>query len=116
MKDRIRKIRKDVSMNQTEFGSEIGCSQTAVAKYEGGQVVPDKPVRLLICEKFNVSETWLETGEGEPYREGLIPSLVHALRLMPDVQALLEAKLPKVSDATLRKMNDAFRDFIEDLK
>lgn len=116
MKERIRKIRKDLSMNQTEFGLEIGCSQTALAKYEGGQVVPDKPVRLLICQKFNINETWLETGEGEPYREGLIPSLVHALRLMPDVQALLEAKLPKVSDETLRKMNDAFRSFIDDLK
>lgn len=116
MKDRIRKIRKDVNMNQTDFGAEIGATLAAYSKYETGKVIPDKTTRLLICEKFNVSETWLETGEGEPYREGLIPSLVHALRLMPDVKALLEAKLPKVSDATLRKMNDAFRAFIDDLK
>lgn len=116
MKDRIRAIRKNMKMSQTEFGAEIGCSQTAVAKYEGGQVIPDKPVRMLICSKFNVNEEWLETGEGNPYKEGLIPALVHALQSMPDVQALLEAKLPYVSDETFHKMNEAFKRFLDDLK
>ena len=116
MKDRIRKIRKDLNMNQTDFGAAIGCSQTAMAKYEGGQVVPDKPVRLLICEKFNINPDWLETGEGMPYKEGLIPSLVHALSMMPDIRILLEQKLGKVSDETFRKMNDAVRDFLEEIK
>lgn len=116
MKDRIKLIRKDLRMSQTEFGSEIGCSQTAVAKYEGGQVVPDKSIRLLICEKFNVNEQWLETGEGLPYREGLIPGLVHALSIMPDVRAMLEEKLPHVSDESWRKMNEAFKAFLDDLK
>jgi transcriptional regulator with XRE-family HTH domain len=116
MKDRIRQIRKYIGLSQTEFGVEIGCSQTAVAKYEGGQVIPDKPVRLLICQKFNVNETWLETGEGDPYKEGLIPCLVHALQQMPDVQAMLEAKLPKVSDDTFRRMNDAFKAFMDELQ
>lgn len=116
MKDRIRTIRKNMKLSQTEFGAEIGCSQTAVAKYEGGQVVPDKPVRMLICSKFNVNEAWLETGEGVPYNEGLIPSLVHALRHMPDVQAMLEAKLPYVSDETFEKMNEAFKRFLDEIK
>lgn len=116
MKDRIRLIRKNLNMSQTQFGTEIGCSQTAVAKYEGGQVIPDKPVRMLVCAKFNVNETWLETGEGLPYKEGLIPALVHALQQMPDVQALLEAKLPYVSDEAFQRMNEAFAKFMEDIK
>lgn len=115
MKDRIKLIRKNLKMNQTEFGAEIGCSQTAVAKYEGGQVVPDKSIRLLICEKFNVNETWLETGDGVPYKEGLIPSLVRALQCMPDVQALLEQKLDTVSDDTWRSLNAAVRAFVKDI-
>lgn len=116
MKDRIRRIRKDMVMNQTEFGSAIGVSLAAYSKYETGKVIPDKPVRLLICQKFNVNETWLETGEGDPYKEGLIPCLVHALQQMPDVQAMLEAKLPKVSDDTFRRMNDAFKAFMDELQ
>ena len=116
MKDRIKKIRKDVKMSQTEFGAEIGVTLAAYSKYETGKVIPHKPVRMLICSKFNVNETWLETGEGVPYNEGLIPSLVHALRHMPDVQAMLEAKLPYVSDETFEKMNEAFKRFLDEIK
>lgn len=116
VKDRIRRIRKDLKMNQTEFGSTIGVSLAALSKYETGVVIPDKSIRLLICEKFNVNESWLETGEGVPYKEGLIPSLVHALQQMPDVLMLLEQKLPHVSDETLHKMNEALRAFIADME
>lgn len=116
MKDRIRMIRKDMNMNQTEFGAEIGATQKMVTTYETGAVIPDKPIRMLICEKFNVNPVWLETGEGVPYKEGLIPSLVHALQQMPDVLLLLEQKLPYVSDDTLHKMNDALRAFIADME
>lgn len=116
MKERIKSIRKDARLTQEEFGSMLGVSRIAVTTYETGRVIPDKSVRLLICERFNVNETWLETGEGLPYKEGLIPALVHALRQMPDVQAMLEAKLPYVSDETFQKMNEAFAAFLKDLK
>lgn len=113
---RIKEIRKNLDMTQDAFANELGATRGMIAKYETGLVVPDKPIRLLICQKFNVNETWLETGEGVPYKEGLIPVLVHALSQMPDVQALLEQKLPNVSDATWRKMNEAVREFIESMK
>ena len=116
MKERIKLIRKDLRMNQTEFGAAIGATQKMITTYETGVVVPDKTTRMLICSKFNVNETWLETGEGMPYKEGLIPRLLHALQQMPDVQAALEAKLPYVSDEALWKLNEAFAKFMEDLK
>lgn len=114
MKDRIKLIRKNLKMNQTEFGAEIGCSQTAVAKYEGGQVVPDKSIRLLICEKFNVNESWLETGEGVPYKEGLIPSLASALRQMPNVAAALERLLPYMTPDDLDHLDSLVERIISD--
>ena len=115
MKDRIKLIRKNLKMNQTEFGAELGVTLAALSKYETGVVIPDKSIRLLICEKFNVNEDWLETGEGVPYKEGLIPSLVRALQCMPDVQALLEQKLDTVSDDTWRSLNAAIRAFVDDI-
>lgn len=111
MNERIRLIRKNLRLTQTEFGRQIGCSQTAVAKYETGLVVPDAPIRMLICQKFNVNPEWLETGEGKPYKEGLIPELVHALRQMPDVQAALERLLPVMTDADWRALNDVVARF-----
>ena len=106
MKDRIKRIRKDLNMNQTEFGEAIGVTLAAYSKYETGKVVPDKSIRLLICSKFNVSEAWLETGEGKPYVEGLIPSLSHALMRMPSVCATLERILPLLTDEDLDRIDE----------
>lgn len=114
MNERIRMIRKDLRMNQTEFGRELGCSQTAVAKYESGMVVPDQTLRKLICEKFNVCETWLETGKGVPYKEGLVPELVNALRNMPAVQAALERLLPRLTVEDLEHINNLVERLLED--
>lgn len=106
MKDRIRRIRKDLNMNQTDFGLELGCTQAAITSYETGRVIPDKSTRLLLCSKFNVNETWLETGEGVPYKEGLIPSLAQALQYMPDVAATLERILPRLTPQDLANFNE----------
>lgn len=112
MKDRIRKIRKDANMTQTEFGQAIGVTFAALSKYELGKVIPDKSIRLLICQRFNVSETWLETGEGKPYKEGLIPELVHALRQMPAAQAALERILPRLTPEDLQHINSLLEKFL----
>lgn len=106
MKDRIRRIRKDLNMNQTDFGLELGCTQAAITSYETGRVIPDKSTRLLLCSKFNVNESWLETGEGVPYKEGLIPSLAQALQYMPDVAAALERILPRLTPQDLANFNE----------
>lgn len=109
MKDRIRRVRKDLNMNQTEFGNEIGVTFAALSKYESGKVVPDKSIRLLICQKFNVNESWLETGEGVPYKEGLIPALANALQVMPDVAAALERVLPRLTPQDLANLNELIK-------
>ena len=114
MKDRIKLIRKNLKMNQTEFGAELGVTLAALSKYETGVVIPDKSIRLLICEKFNVNETWLETGEGVPYKEGLIPSLASALRQMPSVAAALERLLPYMTPDDLDHLDSLVERIISD--
>ena len=114
MKDRIRKIRKDLNMNQTEFGAELGATQKMVTTYETGAVLPDKSIRLLICEKFNVNPGWLETGEGVPYREGLLSSLADALRQMPAVASALERLLPRLTHEDLEHLNDLVQRIISE--
>ncbi len=113
MKDRIKLIRKDAALTQEEFGTELGVSRIAITTYETGRVIPDKSIRLLICEKFNVNPVWLETGEGVPYKEGLIPELVQALRNMPAVQAALERLLPRLTVEDLEHINDLVQKVID---
>ncbi len=114
VKERIRQIRKDLGLTQSDFGVSIGVSRDAVATYESGRVVPDKSIRLLICQKFNVSEIWLETGEGKPYKEGLIPELVRALRHMPAAQAALERMLPRLTVQDFENLNTAIAHMLDD--
>lgn len=98
MKDRIKRIRKDAGLNQTEFGNIIGVSRDAVATYESGRVVPDAAKRMLICEKFNVNPEWLESGgDQDPYQVGLIPQLQAALRNAPAIEAALTRLLPRMT-------------------
>lgn len=65
MKDRIRLVRKDAGLNQTEFGKALGVSLSAVFKWESGENELSDAVILLMCQKFNINETWLRTGAGE---------------------------------------------------
>ena len=113
MKDRIKKIRTDAGMTQEEFGKSIGATRGMVTTYEKG-TIPTQSTRMLICQRFNVNPTWLETGEGKPYKEGLIPELVHALRQMPAVQTALERLLPRLTAEDLQHMNALIEKFIND--
>ena len=98
MKERIKKIRKDAGMNQTEFGAVIGATLAMITSYERGKVIPDAAKRMLICEKFNVNPVWLESGGDEPpYQTGLIPQLQTALRNAPAIAAALERLVPRMS-------------------
>ena len=113
MKDRIKKIRTDAGLTQEEFGREIGATRGMVTTYEKG-TSPTLATRMLICQKFNVSETWLETGEGNPYKEGLMPELVHALRNMPHVQSMLERLLPVMTVEDWRALDSVVERFLRE--
>lgn len=65
MKDRMKTIRKSTGLNQTEFGSSIGATQTMISDYETGRVIPDASKRMLICRKYGYNLHWLETGDGD---------------------------------------------------
>ena len=106
MNDRIKKIRKDAGLNQSEFGSVLGVSRDAIATYESGRVVPDAAKRMLICEKFNVNPEWLENGgDAEPYKASLGARLVSVLRTAPAIEAALEQLLDRLTLEDWRALN-----------
>ena len=63
--ERIRTLRKQKGLTQTELGDKIGLKKSAISKLESdGNSVTDQNV-LLICETFHINEKWLRTGKGE---------------------------------------------------
>ena len=69
MKDRIKALRKELGLTQQAIADAAGIKRNTVAQYEMGRNEPTNAVITLICKKYNVNETWLRTGEGEPYME-----------------------------------------------
>lgn len=69
MKERLKKLRSALNLNQQQFSSAINISRSAVAGYETGTInIPDRTI-VDICRVFNVNELWLRTGTGEMFRQ-----------------------------------------------
>ncbi|MCI8941252.1 MAG: helix-turn-helix transcriptional regulator [Dorea sp.] len=69
MKDRIKKIRKELDLTQQAFADKIGMKQNTIAQYEMGRTKPSDAIVFSICREFNVNEVWLRTGKGEMFQE-----------------------------------------------
>lgn len=69
MKNRIKQIRKECCLTQTEFGEKIGVRGNTITNYENGLRNPSEAIIRAICREFNVNEDWLRTGKGEMFRK-----------------------------------------------
>lgn len=67
MKDRIKKIRKELDLTQQEFSDKTGIPRDSIGGYETGRRNPSEAAISLICTKCNVNEEWLRTGNGEMF-------------------------------------------------
>lgn len=69
MKDRIKKLRKELDLTQKAFADRIGMKQNTIAQYEMGRTIPSDAIIFSICREFDVNEDWLRTGNGEMFVE-----------------------------------------------
>ena len=61
---RLKEVRKELGLNQTDFAKYLGITQTANSMIENGnRPLSDKYVKV-ICSAFHVNEKWFITGEG----------------------------------------------------
>ena len=65
VQERLKTIRKSMSMTQRQFAERIGVSRDVVASWEIGRVQPSEAMLRLICRECAVGCGWLKTGEGE---------------------------------------------------
>ena len=68
--ERIRELRETKNMSRKAFGEVLGVSGDVINNIEGNRLKrPEQkePLYKLICEKFNVNEKWLRTGEGNMF-------------------------------------------------
>ena len=57
--ERIKEIRNESKLNQSEFGKSISVSQDTVSLWEKGKSLPNTEYVILICKRYNVSADYL---------------------------------------------------------
>ena len=115
MKDRIRQLRKELGMNQTDFGERIGVKQGSIAGYESGARTPLDAVVASICREFNVNEEWLRNGTGKMFVEAKENSIVaKATMLLGEKDPLFEAFIDTYSKLA-PKNREVLQQFMSDL-
>lgn len=69
MKERLKEIRKSNPNGKTQetFANYLEISKENISSYESGRRNPSDAFIKLVCEKCNVNENWLRTGNGEMF-------------------------------------------------
>lgn len=92
------------------FAEKVGITSGSISLLESGRNQPSERTIRAICSEFNVNRTWLETGEGQPYKENaLVPELVRVLQKYPALYAMLERVVPTMQEEDWQAL-DAFLD------
>ena len=112
MKERIKKIRRELNLTQQEFAERIGIKRNTIANYETGRNDPVDSVISLICREFNVREEWLRTGEGEMFKpkpSDILDQLAYKYKLFTFDYVMIEKFLAMPPDLR-RAIYDHFHD------
>lgn len=120
MNNRICELRKHLALTQTAFGDKIGLSRDAVAAYERGNAKPTAVALKCISTVFNVSLTWLETGEGEMFSgksedDIAIESALRNTSGSPALRAFLVA-YSKLNDQNRAILEQFVADYVEEYR
>lgn len=67
LKDRLKLVRKNASLSQSDFGKAIGISGSQIGCYENNLREITERSLNAICREFNVNKEWLLEGTGEMY-------------------------------------------------
>lgn len=93
MNERIKQIRRELGLTQTEFAERIGLKQNSIALIESGKRNISDQAILSICREYGVNEEWLRTGIGEkmtPDASDELEALVKRYDLSNADQVLIE--------------------------
>lgn len=93
MNERIKQIRRELGLTQTEFAERIGLKQNSIALIESGKRNISDQAVLSICREYGVNEEWLRTGTGEkmtPDASDELEALVKKYNLSNADQVLIE--------------------------
>lgn len=108
--EQIKKLRKSLHLNQTEFGKRIGAKQTTIAGYENEIRTPNDAIIKSICREFNVREEWLRDGI-DPMRNEIPISIDEYARQknMTELEKSIIMEYLDLDDTTRKKVMEMLK-------
>lgn len=67
--ERVREVRKALSLTLEKFGEKLGVGKTAISKIEKEERSLTEQMTKAICREFNVNYEWLTAEEGEMFSD-----------------------------------------------
>ena len=113
MNERIKQIRTESVLNQTDFAKRISVSRSAVCKMESGENSPSEQTIKLICREFSVNENWLRTGNETMFLESKKNDMIS--KMLGDVIKADESDFKRRLVSALSKLDDAGWESLEKL-
>ncbi len=117
MNARIKKLRKELDLTQQEFADRLGIKRNTVATYETGKSNPSDAAVILICREFNVSESWLRTGNGEMFKSipnNTLDALAEEYNLSHFGRAVIE-KILTLSEGQWKMLSELVTGIVADM-
>ena len=111
MNERLKKIRTDIKLTQKQMSEKIGVTEATVSRMESGKSSITEQTIKMLCNEFNINETWLRTGEGEMYvvseqDEELAEALAEISLSDNEKLKKIVQKLTKLNDKEIDTIND----------
>ncbi len=69
IKERFKELRKELKLNQSEFGKRLAVSKDVISNIEIGRVQPKTLLIDAICDTFKVNKDWLVNGSGNMFND-----------------------------------------------
>lgn len=121
MRDRIKRVRQDAALTQSQFAEQVGLSRNYIAMIEIGQREPSDRTIADICRIFDIQEDWLRYGlepmRAEKSREEEIAELVgSALTGSSDFKKAVIKMICSRTDKELEVLEAALSAVYENIK
>lgn len=66
---RMRQAREKLNLSQAAFGDGAGVGLGVIKNIDYNRTEPNSLYFDLLCKAYNIDRQWIETGEGEMFRE-----------------------------------------------
>ena len=98
--DRIKDLRKQLGLSQTEFGKKLGVTRAVVINIELNKVPPKEIFIEHACDIFNVNREWLLSGTGEMFDLAALKS-----KSSEELLTLFKGLKPEFQEYGLQQLN-----------